>query len=120
MSEWRIDLGLPRYRTTCSCVRERTHWTLEVSLFSVPSPGLTLCRGRWWVGRENPVPPPQPANEDSRVVVIAGGFCVGRRQGKWAQLLLVTAFLLVFLHLLSVLVSLGLRLRRPLLEAHLM
>lgn len=75
---------MPCCRTTCSCVRERTHQTSEVSSLSVPSPGLSSAG--LLVDREGSVCPSPPDDEDGRVVTV-GGFCVGKRQGKWAQLL---------------------------------
>lgn len=65
-------------------MRERTRQTSEVSSLSVPCPGSALRA--LLVDQEGSLCPRPPADEDGRVVTV-GGFCVGRRQGKWAQLL---------------------------------
>lgn len=66
------------------CEGEDTPDLRGESLLSVPPRGSAL-QGLLedWEGSLCPSP---PADEDSRVVIV-GGFCVGRRQGKWAQLL---------------------------------
>lgn len=49
-----------------------------------PFPGAQLCGSL--VDREGSLCPSPPADEDGGVVTV-GGFCAGKRQGKWAQLL---------------------------------
>lgn len=58
---------------------------LRGELTVCPFPGAQLCGSAGGPAGVR-VPQPPPGDEDGRVVTV-GGFCVGKRQGKWAQLL---------------------------------